>query len=67
MPPKAITTREEALNLPLLINAKQVACILGVNERTVLRMAIGGSLPAIKVGVRWRFNRDKILAMAGIA
>lgn len=61
-----ITTKEQAEGLPLLLNGKEVAKLLSISERQAVRLAKEGSLPAVQIGLQWRFNRDKVLAFAGI-
>lgn len=38
-----------------LLTAKEVAEILKVSDRTVLRLAERGDLPAKRIGTQWRF------------
>jgi excisionase family DNA binding protein len=38
----------------------QVAHFLQVSRRTIYAMALAGTLPAAKVGDRWRFYRPEI-------
>lgn len=50
-------TRGPAGNAPVLINIKQVAVTLSVNERTIYRRVKAGDMPApVKIGhlTRWR-------------
>ncbi len=54
----AQVTRE----LPELLDAKQVATYLKLNEVTVVRFARRGRLPGFKVGREWRFRADDIRA-----
>ena len=50
-----------------LVTAREVASMLEVSERTVVRAASRGDIPgAFKVGYQWRFNRKKIEALAGV-
>ena len=51
---------------PVLLTPKQTADLLGFCPRTVQRLAAEGKLPAVKVGNKWRFNKAKIAALAGI-
>ncbi|MBI4513584.1 MAG: PTS sugar transporter subunit IIA [Gemmatimonadetes bacterium] len=39
---------------------KEVAAYLNLNERTVLKLAAEGPLPAVKVGSQWRFRKATI-------
>lgn len=52
---------------PELLDSKQAAGILNVNERTVTRMCAEGKLKAVKVMSLWRINRDALLDFAGLA
>src|SRR2546425_6712952 len=38
-----------------LMTVKELAAYLNLNERTVLKLAAEGPLPAVKVGNQWRF------------
>lgn len=51
---------------PELLDSKQAAGILNVNERTVTRMCVEGKLKAVKVMSLWRINRDALLDFAGL-
>jgi excisionase family DNA binding protein len=48
--------------VPRLLDAKEVAPWLGVHENQVYLWAQQGVLPAIRVGRKWRFAEDEILA-----
>ena len=51
---------------PLLMTVAEVAEILNVSSRTVVRMAADGDIPGtVRVRKQWRFNRKKIEAFAG--
>jgi excisionase family DNA binding protein len=43
-----------------LMTVKDLAAYLKLNERTVLKLAADGPLPAVKVGNQWRFRRAMI-------
>lgn len=43
-----------------LMTVKEVAAYLNLNERTVLKLAAEGPLPAVKVGSQWRFRKATI-------
>src|SRR3989475_9126543 len=43
-----------------LMTVKELAAYLNLNERTVLKLAAEGPLPAVKVGNQWRFRKAKI-------
>lgn len=45
-----------------LISSRQAAQALGLNERSVVRMAREGRIPgAVKIGRRWRFPGDSLV------
>src|SRR5256885_1338150 len=46
-----------------LMTVKELAAYLNLNERTVLKLAAEGPLPAVKVGNQWRFREGKIDAL----
>lgn len=58
---------EEAKALPLLMDVKQAASILGCSTRTVARMCDGGRLKHCRVGNMYRINRDALLEYAGLS
>lgn len=43
-----------------LMTVKELASYLNLNERTVLKLAAEGPLPAVKVGNQWRFRKAMI-------
>src|SRR5229473_4179517 len=43
-----------------LMTVKELAAYLNLNERTVLKLAADGPLPAVKVGNQWRFRKAMI-------
>jgi excisionase family DNA binding protein len=43
-----------------LLTVKELAAYLNLNERTVLKLAAEGPLPAVKVGNQWRFRKAMI-------
>ena len=43
-----------------LMTLKELAAYLNLNERTVLKLAAEGPLPAVKVGNQWRFRKAMI-------
>ncbi|GIX08283.1 MAG: hypothetical protein KatS3mg115_2686 [Candidatus Poribacteria bacterium] len=43
-----------------LMTAREVASYLRLNERTVLKLAAQGPLPAVRVGNQWRFRKATI-------
>jgi excisionase family DNA binding protein len=44
-----------------LLNAGEVGEILGLDKRSVQRLAANGTLPVVKVGRLMRFRRESIL------
>src|SRR5438128_5209130 len=42
-----------------LMTVKELSAYLNLNERTVLKLAAEGPLPAVKVGNQWRFRDRK--------
>jgi excisionase family DNA binding protein len=45
-----------------IINLEQVAKILGVSERTVVRLVENKELIGFKVGRSWKFDEDDVVA-----
>src|SRR2546426_2368022 len=43
-----------------LMTVKELAAYLNLNERTVLKLAAEGPLPAVKVGNQWRVREGMI-------
>ena len=43
-----------------VLDAKEVAQLLKVHQRTVIRLAERGELPAFRVGDLWRFRRTDV-------
>ena len=43
-----------------LMTVKEVAALLRVSPQTLYKMLEQGSIPAVKVGSQWRFDRDEI-------
>lgn len=43
-----------------ILDADEVAKILRVHRRTVIRLAAQGEIPAFKVGEKWRFMREDL-------
>src|SRR5262245_23349534 len=48
-----------------LFTVRELAAYMQVSERSILRMAAQGTLPAVKVGPEWRFARAAIDAWLG--
>jgi excisionase family DNA binding protein len=47
-------------NSRAILTTAQVSHWLGISMRTVCYWASAGSIPAVKVGRRWRFQRTEI-------
>lgn len=43
-----------------LTDAEQIARLLGCSAKTVKRMAARGTLPALRIGNRWRFRPSAV-------
>jgi excisionase family DNA binding protein len=43
-----------------IMTASQVSAYLQISEGRVYEMARSGSIPAVKIGQRWRFKKDRI-------
>ena len=43
-----------------LISVKEVADLVGSNERTIYRLAQDGKIPGFKLGGKWIFDKDMI-------
>ncbi|OGP85078.1 MAG: hypothetical protein A2Y95_08785 [Deltaproteobacteria bacterium RBG_13_65_10] len=43
-----------------LLNVREIARYLKVNEQTVYRLAREGKIPATKIGRQWRFSLNEI-------
>lgn len=54
------TGRDVNQELPQVMTVEELARYLRVSKRTVYSMAQAGTLPAAKVGDRWRFYRPEI-------
>jgi excisionase family DNA binding protein len=52
----------EAVQFERLLDLKQAGILLGVHHQTLKKWAIGGSVPALKVGNRWRFRASDLQA-----
>jgi excisionase family DNA binding protein len=48
------------LALDNILDAEEVAKLLRVHRRTVIRLASQGEIPAFKVGDKWRFMREDL-------
>lgn len=49
------------------LDVRQAAALLHLNEKRVQSLARAGKLPAVRVGRRWLFHRDRIQALLGAA
>ena len=54
-------TQNETVDPDATLDAKDVAKILKVSSRTVLRLAERGELPYFRVGDLWRFQRKDVM------
>jgi excisionase family DNA binding protein len=43
-----------------LMTVKEVAALLRVSPQTLYKMLEQGTIPAVKVGSQWRFDRDEV-------
>ena len=60
-------SKAAAVDRVQLMTSRDVAALLGVSERTVIRMVKNGEIPgAVKVRTLWRFNRKKVEQFAGL-
>jgi excisionase family DNA binding protein len=46
-----------------IMNLKEVARYLGLNERTVYNLVKRGEIPASKIGRQWRVKKDNLDGM----
>lgn len=49
-------------HMDTLLTVKEVAAMLRVSAQTLYKMLEQGSIPAVKVGSQWRFEREKVRA-----
>jgi excisionase family DNA binding protein len=59
-------SQDEILELPALLDVKQVAALTGLHERTVQQMAHEGRLKAQKIGPRYMFPKSFVLQYCGL-
>ncbi|MBR4544300.1 MAG: helix-turn-helix domain-containing protein [Lachnospiraceae bacterium] len=52
-------------DIPVLIDCKLAAAILGVSPETVRLACVKGELPAFKIGDTWRINKNRFMAYCG--
>jgi len=60
-------TRQHGLTRADLLTPEEVAELLAVPRKTILRWAAVGYLPAHKLGRRWRFVREEVERFVGAA
>ena len=48
------------------LNADQAAAILHMNPKRVRALARAGKLPAVRVGRRWLFARERLEGLLGV-
>ena len=49
------------------LSADQAAALLHVHPRRIRNLARAGKLPAVRVGRRWLFERERLEAMLGVS
>ncbi len=47
------------------LDVREAAALLHMNAKRVQSLARSGKLPAVRVGRRWLFHRDRLLALLG--
>jgi excisionase family DNA binding protein len=52
------------MNEKQFLSVEEVAQRLGVTSSTIYRLARDGSLPAVKVGIQWRFSEEMLAGWA---
>lgn len=45
-----------------MMTAREVAVLVRVSERHIVRLATANAMPATRIGGVWRFNRPDVLA-----
>ena len=43
-----------------VLDIKGIAELMGISTHTIYRLATAGQIPALKLGGKWRFDRDTI-------
>lgn len=61
-----MTERTRWSELPVVMTADEVADVLRISYKTVLRLRERGELPGRKVGREWRFNRRDVMEYMGL-
>ena len=46
-----------------ILTANEAAALLKVHKRTIYRLAEEGIIPGNRIGHRWRFSKENILAL----
>jgi excisionase family DNA binding protein len=44
-----------------LMTVKEVSALLRVSQQTLYKMLEQGTIPALKIGNQWRFDRNRVL------
>ena len=50
-------------NVPVVLDLKTTALILGVNVNTVKQWLYTGELKGFKIGKKWFFNKDYLMSI----
>lgn len=50
------------MDLDNLMTVKEVAALLRVSPQTLYKMLEQGSIPALRIGNQWRFDRERVKA-----
>lgn len=58
-------TDEQISELPIIIDAGDVADMFGISRVQVYRLANRGVIPGFKVGTQWRFRKAAVLQVMG--
>ncbi len=57
-----MTELEDGMEADEVLTCEEASALLKVSDKTLLRLARDGELPAQKVGRAWRFCRSELLA-----
>jgi len=49
------------MELDNLMTVKEVAALLRVSPQTLYKMLEQGSIPALRIGTQWRFDRQRVM------
>lgn len=63
---KPTMTLAEFEQKPVLLDKFDAGALIGMRPDAVLRGARDGSIPGVKVGRVWRFNKYKLAELAGV-